>query len=352
MAAPSFVSPTDVDLGSIASILDIRPIGSRPLVLDGSVAVASSELLADPASFIPAPHARVLVVCDLGVRSASVASALAAAGYGNVQSLEGGIEGWRSAGRSVTTTTHLPAAVVDRFDRHIKLAEIGVAGHERLMGSRIAVVGAGGLGSPVLTYLAAAGVGALRIIEPDKVETSNLHRQPLYGPTDVGVKKADAANHYLRRVNPDVEIDTFEIELNEDNAVNLLDGCQVVVDATDRFDARYAIADAAHHLGIPVVFGAVYRWEGRLAVFPADGPCYRCLFPDPPTDARALECAITGVLGPVAGTIGAMQATEAIKIASGVGTELAGRLMIYDGWSQRSDTVTISHRPDCPCRHS
>jgi molybdopterin/thiamine biosynthesis adenylyltransferase/rhodanese-related sulfurtransferase len=346
------VNPTEVDLGAIASIIDIRPIGSRPLVLDGSVAVASSELLADPGSFIPAPHARVLVVCDLGVRSASVASALSDAGYANVQSLEGGIEGWRSAGRSVTTTTHLPAAVVDRFDRHIKLAEIGVTGHERLMGSRIAVVGAGGLGSPVLTYLAAAGVGALRIVEPDKVETSNLHRQPMYGPTDVGVKKADAANHYLRRVNPDVEIDTFEVELDEDNAVNLLDGCRVVVDATDRFEARYAIADAAHHLGIPVVFGAVYRWEGRLAVFPPDGPCYRCLFPAPPSDSRALECAITGVLGSVAGTVGAMQATEAIKIAAGIGTELEGRLTIYDGWTQRSDTVTIGRRPDCPTGHS
>lgn len=236
-----------------------------------------------------------------------------------------------------------------RYSRHLLMPEIGEAGQRRLKAASVAIVGMGGLGSPAAIYLAAAGVGTLRLIDPDRVDASNLHRQILYVDADVGRRKCDVARDRLRALNPHVRVEAHAVALTSGNALDLLRGVDVVIDGTDNFPTRYLVSDACVLLGVPNVHGSVLRFEGRVSVFGTlDGPCYRCLFPTPPPPDSVPDCADAGVLGVMPGQIGLLQATEAIKSITGVGELLAGRLLLVDALRMRFQTVRIQRDPSCP----
>ena len=236
-----------------------------------------------------------------------------------------------------------------RYSRQVVLPEIGSEGQTRLRDSHVVIVGAGGLGCPAALYLAGAGVGRLTIVDPDRVEESNLHRQLLYGPGDLGSWKAEAAATALQRQNPDIVVVPVADRLRGDNAVELLQGADVVVDGTDTFLTRYAINDACVDLGIPVAFASVHQLSGQASLFAVNGgPCYRCLFPSPPPAGLVPDCATGGVLGVVPGLFGIIQATETIKWLTNAGETLSGRLLLMDLRSMDARTITIDSDPACP----
>lgn len=340
------IQPDEVDLDRFDVILDVRPNPESASRFPGARHVPLDDVLRQPDRYIPSVDTVTLIVCDIGQRSQVVAERLADEGYGSIRSLIGGIDAWRAQGRPLVHSG-LTAQEASRYDRQVKLREVGIGGQSALLASTVTVVGAGGLGLPAIAYLAAAGVGHLRVIDPDIIELSNLHRQPLLPLEDVGSSKVAAVGRYVRSVNPDITFTELDVELHAGNAEGLLNGSDVVLDATDRFASRYAISDAAHTLGIPVVTGAVYRWEGQLTILAPEGPCYRCLFPAQ-APAIDVDCAITGVIGPVVGTIGTMQAVEAIKLITGVGSTVAGRLVLFDALSATSTSVRVTQRNDCP----
>lgn len=235
-----------------------------------------------------------------------------------------------------------------RFSRHITLSEIGVSGQRRLKGARVLCVGAGGLGSPAALYLAAAGVGTIGLVDFDTVDPSNLHRQVLYSVADVGRPKLDAAADRLRGVNPEINIDAHQTTLDASNALQLISGYEVILDGTDNFTARYLVNDACVMARKPNAYGAIFQFEGQASVFAAeDGPCYRCLHPEPPPPGLVPSCAEAGVLGVLPGIIGTIQATEAIKLILGIGEPLIGRFVIYDALRMRFRELKLSRDPHC-----
>ncbi|PZQ51191.1 MAG: molybdopterin biosynthesis protein [Rhodovulum sulfidophilum] len=237
-----------------------------------------------------------------------------------------------------------------RYARHIVLREIGGPGQARLRAARVVVVGAGGLGDPALLYLAAAGVGALDIIDDDTVALSNLQRQILFGMDDIGASKAAAAAAALRRINPGVAVTPVAARLDAGNAAELLAGATLVIDGSDNFATRYAVNAACVAAGIPLLSAAMSQWEGQIALFdPArGGPCYRCLFPEPPAEGLAPSCAEAGVVGPLPGVLGALLALEAVKEIAGAGQGLRGRLLLFDGLRAETRRLRIAARADCP----
>lgn len=238
----------------------------------------------------------------------------------------------------------------ERYARHIMLKELGGPGQQKLKAASVAIVGAGGLGAPAALYLAAAGVGRLRLIDDDAVSLSNLQRQILFRSDEVGAPKVERAKSALNALNPNVEIETFTTRLNPGNAPTLLQGADIVLDGTDDFATRFAVNDACHALGVTLVSGAVGRWDGQVAVFKPSGPCYRCLVPEAPPDAET--CAQVGVVGALTGVIGAMMALEAIKEIAQAGDSLAGRLFIYDSLNAEARTVKLPRDPACMvCEH-
>lgn len=236
-----------------------------------------------------------------------------------------------------------------RYARHLTLPEVGVEGQTRLKQGRVLCVGAGGLGSPLSLYLAAAGVGTLGLVDFDTVDESNLQRQILHGTSDVGRSKLDSAVERLHDVNPHVTVERHETRLTSENALDILDGYDVIVDGTDNFPTRYLVNDACVLLGKPNVYGSIFRWEGQASVFAAgDGPCYRCLFREPPPPGLVPNCAEGGVLGVLPGIIGSVQAMETVKLLLGVGRPLIGRLMIFDALDMSWREVELRRNPDCP----
>ena len=234
---------------------------------------------------------------------------------------------------------------VERYARHLVLREVGGPGQQTLKAAKVAVVGAGGLGAPVSLYLAAAGIGSLTLIDPDVVDLSNLQRQVLYADSDLGRPKVEAAAGRLRALNPHVRINGVQASLTAETALALLTGHTLVLDGTDDFATRFAVNEACVRLGLPLVSGAIGRWTGQVGVFGAR-PCYRCLVPEIPPDAET--CSAVGVIGALAGVIGSMMALEAIKVITGAGEALTGRLLIYDALSAQTRTVKIGADPDCP----
>jgi molybdopterin/thiamine biosynthesis adenylyltransferase len=270
-------------------------------------------------------------------------------GYDSVVSLAGGVDAWRAAGLPLVDTAGLTTGQLDRYDRHLKLAQVGIPGQRALLDATVAVVGAGGLGTPVIMYLAAAGVGTIVIIDDDEIDTSNLQRQPIHSTRDVGTSKISSADRFVSGLNPDVTVVPVPDRLDSDNAVAILSGATVIVDASDNFATRYAINDTAVELGIPVVFASVYAMEGQVAVFDANnGPCYRCIFPEPPDGSIPLDCTTIGVLGSITGVLGSLQATEAIKLIVGAGDTLTGKLLLYNAATQSFTTLRIAKDPTCP----
>ncbi|SMO42085.1 SAMP-activating enzyme E1 [Halorubrum cibi] len=242
----------------------------------------------------------------------------------------------------------LDATQLDRYSRHIIMDEVGPEGQKRLLESSALVLGAGGLGAPVIQYLAAAGVGTLGIVDDDVVERSNLQRQVIHGDADVGEPKVESAERFVDRLNPDVDVETHETRLDVENARELIGGYDVVVDCADNFRTRYVVNDAARIEGVPVAHGAIYKFEGQATTLVPDGPCYRCLFPEAPEPGTVPDCATTGVLGVLPGTLGCIQATEAVKLLLDAGDPLAGRLLFYDAMDMTFETVPYRRNPDCP----
>jgi sulfur-carrier protein adenylyltransferase/sulfurtransferase len=245
--------------------------------------------------------------------------------------------------------SELAPAEIARYSRHLILPEVGMEGQKRLKNAKVVVIGAGGLGSPVCLYLAAAGVGRIGIVDFDSVDLSNLQRQILHGSSDVGTAKLDSAARRISDLNPEITVDLLNMRLEADNALEALQPYDFVVDGTDNFASRYVINDACVLLKKPNIYGAIYRFEGQASIFhPPTGPCYRCLFPEPPPAESIPNCAEGGVLGVLAGLIGVIQATETIKLILGIGDSLVGRLLLYDAVAMRFDTVKVKRNADCP----
>ena len=340
--------PTEILLEDFDVLIDVRPHAPTSPSISGSIVVDLGDLIADPTPWIPSVTSKALIVCDIGLRSAIAAEHLHNVGYDSATSLAGGIDAWRAAGLPLVDTGGMTTDQLERYDRHLKLAQVGVPGQRALLDARVVVVGAGGLGSPVIMYLAAAGIGTIVIIDDDDVDASNLQRQPIHSTHDVGTSKVSSATQFVSELNPDVTIIEATDRLGTANATGLLKGATVIVDASDNFATRYAINDAAVELGIPVVFASVYAMEGQVAVFDANnGPCYRCIFPEPPDGSIPLDCTTIGVLGSITGVLGSLQATEAIKLIVGSDGTLTGRLLLYDAATQAFTTLNVAKDPTC-----
>lgn len=248
----------------------------------------------------------------------------------------------------MTTPYGMTEEQIERYARHIILPEFGGVGQRKLLGSSALIVGAGGLGSPAALYLTAAGIGKLGLIDSDVVDLSNLQRQILHFTPDVGHPKLDSARRKLTSMNPDLDLVTYETRLMSHNALEILSGFDVIIDGTDNFPTRYLINDACVMLGKPLVHAGIFRFEGQILVIrPGEGPCYRCLYPDPPPAGLVPSCQEAGILGAVAGVLGVLQATEAIKILTGIGTPLVGRLLLFDALNADFRKVRIPRDLDC-----
>jgi len=298
---------------------------------------------------LPDKEAPVVVYCAGGVRSAFAAQTLGALGYTDVVSLIGGFNRWKDEGRPWSAPATLTADQRNRYQRHLLLPEVGEVGQQKLLDSKVLLLGAGGLGSPAALYLAAAGVGTLGIIDMDVVDASNLQRQILHNLDRVGERKVDSAKKTLTAINPDVNVSTYDVRLGADNVLDIIDGYDVIVDGTDNFPTRYLVNDASLLKRIPVVHGSIFRFEGQVTVFdPYNGPCYRCLIPEPPPAELAPSCAEAGVLGVLPGIIGSIQALEAIKLVLDLGDPLIGRLLAFDALEETFRTFNVRRDPHCP----
>ncbi len=304
----------------------------------------------------------LVIYCAGGVRSALAARNLQEMGYADVYSLIGGFSGWKNAGlpfkvpRVLTEDQHI------RYSRHTILDELGEEGQIKLLDSKALLIGAGGLGSPAAIYLAAAGVGQLGIIDFDDVDTSNLQRQVLHGVSDVGRPKVESARDHIAEINPDVKVVGYREPITSHNAFEIMQGYDVVINGSDNFPTRYLVNDACQMLGIPLVDASIFMFEGQVTVYRPespesatesgftgfDGPCYRCLYPDPPPPGEVPSCAEAGVLGVLPGIVGSVQAIEAIKLIAGIGEPLIGRLLMIDTLDMTFRTLKVNRNPSCP----
>lgn len=316
--------------------------------LQGAVHLSRGFLELRIAQLAPDPARPLVVYCQTGVRSLLAAATLQELGYRDVRSLAGGYQAWRSQGRAVVVPPVMRAADRDRYSRHLLIPEVGEAGQQKLLASSVLVVGAGGLGSPVALYLAAAGVGRLGIVDFDRVDRSNLQRQVLHSDERIGMAKVDSARRTLEALNPSVKVETFDTRLDPGNADEIGARFDVIVDGCDNFGTRYLVNDLCVRLQKPNVHGSIHRFEGQVSVFwPGRGPCYRCVHPLPPPDELAPNCAALGVLGVLPGVIGLLEATETVKLLLGIGAPLIGRLLVYDALAASFAEFKLRRDPDC-----
>ena len=298
---------------------------------------------------VPDKATPVVVYCAGGVRSAFAAKSLEELGYTDVVSVVGGFNRWKDEGREWTTPATLTADQRNRYQRHLLLPEVGETGQQKLLESKVLILGAGGLGSPTALYLAAAGVGTIGIVDMDVVDASNLQRQILHNMDRIGDRKVDSAKKTLTSMNPDVNVITYDTRLGADNVVELFEGYDLVVDGTDNFPTRYLVNDASLLTRVPVVHGSIFRFEGQVTVFnPYVGPCYRCIVPEPPPPELAPSCSEAGVLGVLCGIVGSLEAVEAVKMLLGIGDPLVGRLLAYDALEEEFRTFKVRRDPNCP----
>ncbi len=302
---------------------------------------------------LPDKNAEIIIYCAGGVRSAFAAKTLSELGYTNVISANPGFVRWKDMRYPMEEPPHFTDAQLDRYSRHIMLPEVGEKGQAKLLNSRVLLLGAGGLGAPSALYLAAAGVGTLGLVDADVVDASNLQRQIIHATSRVGVPKVESAETAIRDLNPDVKVVKFQERLLSDNVDRIFgQGWDVIVDGCDNFPTRYLVNDASLFHKIPVVHGSIFRFEGQVTTFapfsPWDGPCYRCLYPEPPPPHLAPSCAEAGVLGILPGVIGVLQATEAIKLILGAGDPLVGRLLTYDSLRMTFRTLKLRKDKHCP----
>ncbi len=317
--------------------------------IPGAVHVPRGHLESKIEEVVPDKSKKVVLYCAGGTRSLMAGNTLRQMGYDDVVSMAGGFGQWKGSGYRFVQPQTLTEAQTRRYSRHLLVPEVGEDGQVKLLSSKVLLIGAGGLGSPAALYLAAAGVGTLGIIDADVVDDSNLQRQIIHTTARIGEYKAESARTAIAALNPDVKVKTYIERLDETNVQQLVDEYDVIVDGTDNFPTRYLLNDAAVIANKPVVHGSVFRFEGQITVLkPYDGPCYRCLYPEPPPPALAPSCAEAGVLGVLPGIIGLLQATETIKLLLGIGEPLVGRLSTYDALAGEFNELRLFRDPNCP----
>lgn len=318
--------------GSGAVLIDVRePDETQTGGVAGALIVPRGMLELQVEQKVSDRSQPVVVMCAGGTRSALAAKTMLDMGYTDVVSLAGGFNAWKDAGLPWGEDVGLSMEQRARYGRHLNLPEIGEAGQQKLLDSKVLLLGAGGLGSPSALYLAAAGVGTLGIVDMDVVDASNLQRQVIHNLDRIGQQKVDSAAESIRLLNPDVEVVKHPVRLDASNVMELISGYDIIIDGADNFPARYVLNDASVKLGIPVVHGSIFRFEGQVTVFdPKSGPTYRDMLPEPPPAELAPNCAVAGVLGVLPGIVGSIQAIEAIKLLLDLGDPLIGRLLIFD----------------------
>jgi molybdopterin/thiamine biosynthesis adenylyltransferase/rhodanese-related sulfurtransferase len=331
-------------------VLDVRePDEYEQGALPGAVHIPRGHLESQVEGRLPDRDAPVVVYCAGGVRSAFAARTLQELGYRDVASLAGGFGRWKDEGRPWRVPATLTADQRNRYQRHLLLPEVGVEGQIKLLESKVLLLGAGGLGSPAALYLAAAGVGTLGIVDMDEVDASNLQRQILHNLDRIGERKVDSAKKTLTALNPDVNVVTHDVRLSADNVMDLVGAYDVVIDGADNFPVRYLLNDASVKLGVPVVHGSIFRFEGMVTVFdPERGPNYRDMVFEPPPAELAPSCAEAGVLGVLPGIIGSLQALEAIKLLLDLGDPLIGRILSFDALEMTFRTFKLRVDPTNP----
>ncbi|HTK09906.1 MAG TPA: molybdopterin-synthase adenylyltransferase MoeB [Ktedonobacteraceae bacterium] len=317
--------------------------------IPGAVHVPRGYLELQIEEAVPDKETKVVLYCAGGTRSLMAGATLQQMGYTDVVSMSGGFGQWKARGFNFVQPRTMTDVQTKRYSRHMLVPEVGEAGQFKLLDSKVLLIGAGGLGAPALYYLAAAGVGTLGIIDADVVEESNLQRQIIHNTSRIGQYKAESAKQTIQDLNPDIKVVTYLERLDETNVAQIIADYDVIVDGTDNFPTRYLLNDAALIQGKPVVHGSVFRFEGQLTIFkPYDGPCYRCLYHEPPPPALAPSCAEAGVLGVLPGIIGLLQATETIKLLLGIGDPMVGRLLTYDALSGEFNELKLFRDPHCP----
>jgi molybdopterin/thiamine biosynthesis adenylyltransferase/rhodanese-related sulfurtransferase len=347
------VDPSDVAqvLGEGVPVIDIREGEELEQgKLPGAAHVPRSYLEQRIDGVVGDRSQRVILYCQSGNRSALAARTLINdLGFENVESMAGGITLWKDRGYEVEVPRALSAEQRQRYSRHLLLPEVGTEGQQKLLDAKVLLLGAGGLGSPAALYLAAAGVGTLGIVDDDVVDVTNLQRQVIHSTSRVGIAKVDSAEETIKDLNPDVDVVKYQTRLDASNIMEIIDGWDIVVDGVDNFPTRYLLNDATVRLQIPVVSAAILGFEGQLSVFkPYDGPCYRCLFRQPPPAELAPSCGANGVLGVLPGTMGMLQATEVVKLILGEGDPLIGRLLMYDALGATFTELKVRRDPECP----
>ncbi len=357
-ATPSFDRPVEITpaealrrLRQGALLIDVRDASEHVVGdVEESHAIPLASLESQIDSVVPDRQREILTMCASGQRSMRAAESLMRLGFTNVASIAGGFRRWQVEGLPVVSG-EFDADAAERYSRHLLLPEIGAQGQQRLERARVALIGAGGLGSPAALYLAAAGVGTLTLVDDDNVDKSNLQRQIVHSDARIGMAKTTSASIALNALNPRVTVRAETRRVLANNVEQLLRDHDVVIDGADNFPTRYLLDAATRRLRIPLVYGAVHRFTGQVSVFDArrdDSPCYRCLFPQPPSADEAPNCAEAGVLGVVPGTIGLLQATEAMKLILGIGAPLVGRLLCYDALATTFRELRLARDPDCP----
>lgn len=333
-------------------MLDIREADetAQGIVANATV-IARGHLESSIATDIPDTDTPVVVYCASGARSLFAAESLQSIGYTNVASLDGGIDAWKQAGLPIEMPKQLNTQQSQRYSRHLRIPEIGVDGQQKLLDSKVLLIGAGGLGSPAGLYLAAAGVGTIGVIDDDIVDASNLQRQVLHRTHDIGSLKVESARRTMEALNPDVHVVMHNTRLTAENSGEIFSQYDLIVDGSDSFETRFIVNDACVRLRIPQVHGSIFRFDGQITTFDPrqdESPCYRCLFPTPPPPELAPNCAVAGVLGVLPGVVGTIQATEAIKMLLGIGDPLVGRLLMYDALSMSFRSLKVRRDATCP----
>jgi len=345
----------------VADLAARRTAGDAPLVIDvreqaewdeghipGSVFIPRGNLESRIAG-VATPGQEIVLSCASGQRSLLAGTTLQEMGFGNVSSLAGGFQRWKQSGQDWDLPRTLTPEQRSRYSRHTLIPEIGEKGQLDLLGSRALLIGAGGLGSPAALYLAAAGVGTIGLVDDDVVDASNLQRQIIHATDRLGMLKGESAGIAIEALNPDVTVNVHPFRVDKENVLDLIADYDVIVDGADNFPTRYLLNDASLMARKPLVHASILRFEGHASVFlPYEGPCYRCLFPEPPPPDLAPSCGEAGVLGVLCGVMGSIQANEAIKVMLGIGETLAGRLLIYDALAMTFTELKVRRDPDCP----
>src|SRR5947207_3736907 len=345
---PSEVKPL---VGNGVPIIDVREAEEFAVAhLPGAKSVPRGYLESRIDAAVPDRAQRVILYCATGQRSALAAHTLThELGFENVQSMNGGYTLWKDRGYEVDVPRTLTAEQRERYSRHLLIPEVGLEGQIKLLDAKVLCLGAGGLGSPIALYLAAAGVGTLGIVDDDVVDLSNLQRQVAHANDRIGIPKVDSAEIAIKEINPDVNVVKYQTRLDASNIMEIIEGYDVIVDGVDNFPTRYLLNDATVRLDIPVVSASILGFDGQLSVFkPHDGPCYRCLYPVPPPAELAPSCGANGVLGVLPGTMGLLQATEVVKLVTGAGEPLIGRLLLYEALGATFTELKVRRDPECP----